>query len=63
MRETNEAAAGRRTGYDTVVVASVSGTDDCELTLLTLDLALDLALDLELASAESFDFFSLFRLC
>ena len=60
-RETNEAAAGRSPGYVTTVeVASVSGTDVCEreLTLLTLDLAADRALDLELASADSFDFFS-----
>ena len=62
-RETNEVAAGRSVGYVIVVeVACVSGTDVCELRLLTLDLALDRALDLELASADSFDFFSPFPL-
>lgn len=52
-------AAGRRAGYVTLVeVASVSGIEDCKLTLLTLDFALDL----ELARADNFDFFSLFAL-
>ena len=62
-RETNDVAAGRSAGYVTLVeVTSVSGIEDCELTLLTLDFALDLALDLELARADNFDFFSLFPL-
>lgn len=56
--ETNDEAAGRRAGYVIAVATSVSVTDERELTLLALDLTLDFALDLEVASADSFDFFS-----
>ena len=60
--ETKEAAAGRNAGYVMAVATSVSVTDERELALLALDFACDFrpdfALDLELASAESFDFFS-----
>lgn len=52
--ETTEVSAGRKAGYVIWLAVSVLVADDSELRLLTLDLALER----ELASCDSFDFFS-----